>query len=150
PSLARNFWDTKKITLVNSTLETASAALDELRAGTTAAPIALGETPALPAFLTIPPEYDLAVYLGYCFEFPELDDGPADHRPFLRGGPPAWPTIRDHHDATREITDDIVAQLLVAPQDEPANPTHGATKFVHITGHGGSGKTTVARRAAWD
>jgi tetratricopeptide (TPR) repeat protein len=151
PALARGFWDTKKISLIDTTLEETAVALDQLRRGVAAPPVEIGTRPAMPRFLaSIGPDTELAVDLAFSFDFPELDSGDPDPRTFLRGGPASWATIREHHDATREVSDDILAQLVVSPTDEPANPVHGATRFLLITGYGGAGKSTVGKRVAWD
>lgn len=151
PGLVRNFWDTKKISLVASTLEMANAALAELRSGATVAPIPIGQAPALPRFLgTLSPVAPEAEDFLWAFEFPELDEGEPDPVTFLRGGPATWATIRENYDIARSPSDDLLVQLLASHEDEPVYPAPGSAKFILLAGHAGSGKSTAAKRAAWD
>jgi hypothetical protein len=152
PAFADNFWQTKKISIIPSTLEAFVGAAEDVRSGQSAVqPIPVGTTPLLPSFLaSISPASPEADEIAWAFEFPELDEGPSDSATFLHGGPITWPTLRDRFDAPRAIADDMLVQLLVSPDDEPSTPAPGSTKFVLLSGPAGSGKTTLAKRAAWD
>ena len=150
PSFAKNHWDTKKIAIVDATMEDFVEALVTLRSGTVVQPIAVGSEPILGRFLSdVNPASDQADELAWAFDFPDLDEGQPDPAAFYRGAPPNWPTIRDGFDAVRDLTDSIVEDLLVDPADEPPRGNPSATNFVLIAGHAGSGKTTSAKRVAW-
>lgn len=152
PPFAQPFWDTKKISFIAASLSEVAEALAEIKAGTAGVlPIAIGANPLLPPYLrAINPGDELAYEITSSFEFPDLDDGLADARLFLRGGPATWATIRDRFDAARDLTDDVVEALIVSPADEPIRPTRSATRVVLLTGAAGVGKTTIAKRVAWE
>jgi tetratricopeptide (TPR) repeat protein len=152
PAFAENFWQTKKISMISSTLEAFVGAAGQVRSGRAAVqPIPVGTSPTMPEFLSaISPVSSEADELAWAFEFPEHDTGTPDPATFLHGGPITWPTIRERFDAPRALADDMLVQLLMSPDDEPANPAPGSTKFVLLSGPAGSGKTTIAKRAAWD
>ena len=150
PSFARNYWETKKITIIDATMEDFAQALADLRKGHKAQPIVVGSEPILPRFLSsVNPASDLADELAWAFEFPELDEGDPNPSTFYRGAPPNWALIRDQLDATRDLTDSLVEDLLIDAADEPREGSQRSSKFVMVSGHAGSGKTTVAKRVAW-
>lgn len=147
------YWDTKKVQIIDATMEVFVKAVGVIRSGQAGVnPIAVGEAPLFPSYLReIHPMDPRSTEIDRAFEFPALDDGDADPSDFLRGGVATWPTIRDHYDASREITDDIT-ELLIGQDDEQSEQRAGTrpTQFVLLVGHAGSGKTTVARRIAWE
>ena len=150
PSFAKAFWDTKKITIIDTTMENFIQALMQLRSGTTVQAIRIGSAPILARFLaSINPASDQAEEFARSFDFPELDEGEPNLAAFYRGAPPNWAAIRDRLDAVRDITDTITADLLVDQADEPPQGSRSSTHFAFLTGHAGSGKTTLAKRIAW-
>lgn len=150
PPFARQFWDTKKISIIDATMEDFVLALKKLRSGTVISPIAVGSKPLLASFLSdINPASDQAEELAWAFEFPELDSGEPDAASFYRGAPPSWATIREGLDADRDLGDPVTEDLLVDPSDEHPAGSRAATNVVLLAGHAGSGKTTLAKRVAW-
>ena len=150
PSFAKTFWDTKKISIIDATMEDFVAAILELRRGTSVPAIPVGGTPLLPGFLSsVSPASEHAEEMAWAFDFPELDEGEPDPAAFFRGAPPNWPAIRDGLDAVRDVNDALTEDLLVDPADEPRPGSGSATNFILISGYAGSGKTTLAMRVAW-
>ena len=150
PSFAKAYWDTKKITIVDTTMEDFTRALMQLRSGRTVQPIPIGSAPILARFLSsVNPASDQADEFARSFDFPELDEGEPNAASFFRGAPPNWPTIRERIDAVRDATDNIIEDLLIDQVDEPPQGSRSATHFALLTGHAGSGKTTLAKRIAW-
>ena len=142
----------KKISIVPTTLETLVEAVNRVGSGKSSVQaIPIGSKPVLPRYLAaVNPATPEADDLAWAFDFPELDTGEPDASTFLHGGPISWPTVRDRFDAPRAITDDMLVQLVISPADEPGDPAPGSTKFVLLGGSAGAGKTTLAKRAAWD
>ena len=151
-TFAQKYWDGQKVTLIDATLEEFAGALASFRKGhARSQPIAVGATPLMPSFLKdVNPASEEAQEISSSFEFPEQDDGSPEPHLFLRGGPASWATIRDRFDAIRDCNDDLVDALLVNATDEPSKPSPSCTKFVLLTGHAGSGKSTLGKRVAWD
>jgi SIR2-like domain len=149
-SFAEKHWDTKKITLIPTTIEAFIEGLRRLRSGKeTEQPLAIGATPALPAFLrSVRLDSTLAEDLVSAFDFPELASGNSDPALFFRGGPASWATIRDGHDAPRNVTDYILDSILV-DSSEDQQPDSAATHFCLLTGPAGTGKTTLMQRLAY-
>jgi tetratricopeptide (TPR) repeat protein len=152
PPFAANYWGTKKISVVATTLEAFVEAVNKVAAGkSTVQAIPIGSRPLLPSYLAaVNPAAPEADDLAWAFEFPELDTGEPDPLTFLHGGPISWPTVRERFDAPRAVTDDMLVQLVISPADESGDPAPGSTKFVLLSGSAGAGKTTLAKRAAWD
>ncbi len=150
--LARHFWDTKKITLIDASLESFIAAIDQVRSGTQGVQaIPIATAPLLPKYLSaIGPNSDLAVQISSVFQFPNFDDGPIAAQTFFTGGPATWAFIRNHGDAPRDLTDPILSELLVDPVEEPSTRTPKASRFILVTGYAGAGKSTLLKRLAWD
>jgi len=151
PAFAGAYWDTQKITLVPGTLTDFAQALETLRSGRAGVQaIPIGATPLLASFLSsVNPASSTAFDLASAFDFPEMDDGEADPGTFFHGAPPTWATLRDRFDAARDVTDTILEWLIVPERDEPIARRRSATQVGLLTGHAGSGKTTLARRLAW-
>ena len=150
PPFAKNHWDTKKITIIDATMEDVVETLLKLKAGTKVSPIPVGSAPILGGFLaSVDPGSSQAEEFAWAFDFPDLDTGESDPNAFYRGAPPDWAAIRDGLDAPRDLTDSIAEDLLVDPADEPPPGSGAATNFFLLSGHAGSGKTTVAKRLAW-
>jgi len=151
-AFAQKHWDTKKISLIDATLEDFVAALHRLADGKSGVqPIPIGSVAFLPQFLSaINPASQEAEEISRAFDFPELDGGSADTALFFRGGPANWATIRERFDANRDITDSVLSRLLIAEPDEPVSRNPKATRFIFIDGPGGTGKTTLMMRIAWE
>jgi hypothetical protein len=149
---ARHFWDTKKISLIDSTLESFAEALVLLRSGTTGIqPIAVGANPRLPDSLShLTPTSDLAMELSSAFEFLGFDGGDPQPKVFYQGGPPNWTAIRDYVDAPRDLADPILEEILISDEDEDGLKGSRATRFTLLTGYAGAGKTTLLKRIAWE
>src|SRR5689334_10983615 len=105
-ALWRNYWDTKKIAIIDTTSEEFVRALTTLRRGVAAAqPIAVGSLHMLPRFLaSMNPASDEADQLAWAFDFLDLDRGESDPATFFRRAPPSWATIRDGFDARTSKT----------------------------------------------
>ena len=150
PSFAKTYWDTKKIAIVDTTMENFTQALMELRSGRTVQPIPIGSAPILARFLaSVNPASEQADEFARSFDFPELDEGEPNPVAFFRGAPPNWAAIRERLDAERDLTDTITEDLLIDQADEPPQGSRSATQFALLTGYAGSGKTTLAKRIAW-
>ena len=150
PPFAVDFWDTKKISIVDSTMENFVEALATLRRGKTVQPITVGSEPRLPRFLAnMDPTSVDAEEMEWAFDFPELDDGQPNANTFLRGAPPNWAAIRERVDAERDIADNFLEDILIDPSEEPPSGNRRATIFALLSGYAGSGKTTLAKRLAW-
>ena len=150
PSFAKTFWDTKKIAIIDTSMEHFTQALLQLRSGARYQPIEVGGAPNLPRFLApVNPASDQAEEFARSFDFPELDSGDSNPAAFYRGAPPNWPAIRERLDAVRDLTDNITEDLLMDQADEPPQGSRSATHFALLSGHAGSGKTTLAKRIAW-
>ena len=150
PSFAKAYWDTKKITIFDTTMENFTQALMQLRSGRTVQPIQIGSAPILARFLSsVHPTSDQADEFARSYDFPELDKGEPNSAAFFRGAPPNWAAIRERLDAIRDVTDTITETLLIDQADEPLQGGRGATHFSLLTGYAGSGKTTLAKRIAW-
>ncbi len=150
PSFAKAYWDTKKITVVDTTMENFTQALMQLRSGTHFQAIPIGSAPILGRFLSsVNPASDQADEFARSFDFPDLDRGEPNPTAFFRGAPPNWAAIRERIDAVRDVTDTITEDLLIDQADEPPRGNRNATHFALLTGYAGSGKTTLAKRIAW-
>jgi hypothetical protein len=152
PHFMQKLWDTKKITLINATLEQFAIAITQLATGKQKPqPIEIGAKPILASFLrTVPVGSDTEADLARAFDFPEHDSGEPDPSLFFRGAPATWADIRSRIDAARTVTDSLLGRLLIDPNDEPATPQSRSTKFIMITGPAGTGKSTLMRRLAWE
>jgi predicted Zn-dependent protease len=148
----QRYWDARKISLVDTTLESFVDALSRLASGKEREqPIQIGGTPNLPRFLSkVQPDSMLADELCWAFEFPELDAGEPQPVEFLRGGPASWATIRDRYDAVRDAQDRILSAVLVDLSAEPTGRSPKATPFTLVDGPAGTGKTTLLMRLAWE
>ena len=150
PPFAVDFWDTKKISIVDARMEDFVEALAVLRKGKTVQPIGVGSEPRLPRFFAaVNPASNEAEDLDWAFDFPELDHGEPNASTFFRGAPPNWAAIRERVDADRDLADDFLEDILIDPSEEPSAGNRRATVFALLSGYAGSGKTTLAKRIAW-
>ncbi len=149
---AQRHWDSKKITLIDATIEDFAGALMRLASGKeTQQPIEIGSRPILPDFLSsISVVSDLSEDISNAFDFPQFDAGESTAAQFFRGGPVSWADIRERIDGMREVTDGILETVLIDPSEEPTRRSAKSTPFVFVDGPAGTGKTTLLRRLAWE
>ena len=150
PPFARQAWDQRKVELLDTTMEEFVRAVALLRDPAEQL-VQIGSAVELPTFLRdINPTSAEAEELVWAFEFPERDDGDPDPHLFLRGGEASWSVIREGFDASRALADDILEDLLSDAAGAPPSGSRGSTKVYLITAPAGYGKTTLARRIAWE
>ncbi len=150
PPFARQAWDQRKVELVDATMEEFIRAVELLRRPDEQL-IRVGSEPILPSFLhAVDPASAEAEELAWAFEFPDLDDGTEDATLFLRGGEATWQIIREGFDAARELFDDVTEDLMTDANSAPPAGSRGTTKSYLVTAPAGYGKTTLAKRIAWE
>lgn len=70
------------------------------------------------------------------------DKTPSARKSFLLGAAPDWPSLHAHLDAERDCTNELVKQIEGLLEEK------AKVQILSITGAAGSGKSTMARRAA--
>lgn len=147
------FWESRKITHIQMSFQDFLIDLNgsipyEFRALSTITD--KSEHPVYKRFITseVKPSESLLTFLNRDIEYihGELKTSYADPVAFYKGYFIDWAPIVSHLDVRRRLSDNIMAEVILASEQERRE----LTELFVIKGHAGSGKSVILKRIAWD
>ena len=152
--VARRFWESKKVTLLEGTFSEFMSALDARLPSAFRGLAAVSASPAASIARRFRTAGDTLSPTGTQFLLSDVEyvsDIAATERvdptDFYRGWSPAWSALDQDLDIRRALGDTIMADSILS--DEPPVERRGP-EIILIKAHAGAGKSIVLRRLAWD